>query len=96
MNSSSGLGQGSFYGLVQMALDQEIRALGVDTDAGKIGPVSDAPQPGVEFHQIKIGTEKTGNNDHRGVITAGYAEAVIDRSCVQQENLSRKQRFCPR
>ena len=78
-----------------MALDQQIRALGVDPDAGKIGPVSDALQPAVEFHQIKIGTEKTGNNDHCGAITAGYAETVVDRSCVQEENLSRKQRFCP-
>src|SRR5271157_3493967 len=45
VNFPSGLGPRSLYGLVEMALNQEIRALGVDPDAGKIGPVSDAPQP---------------------------------------------------
>ena len=79
-----------------MALDQKIRALSVDADAGKIRPVADAPQPAVEFHQIKIGAEKTRNDDDRGAITARYAEAVIDGSGVQKENLSRKQRFRPR
>ena len=79
-----------------MALDQQIRALGVDPDPGKIGTVSDALQPAVEFHQIKIGTKKTGNNDDCGAVAARYAKAVVNRSCVQQENLSRKQRFRPR
>src|ERR1019366_7447561 len=50
VTSPLGFGQGSLYGLVQLALDQEIRALGIDTDAGKIRPVSDALQPAVEFH----------------------------------------------
>ena len=50
MNSASGFGQCSFYSRAQMALDQEIGALSVDADPRKIGLVSDAPQPGVEFH----------------------------------------------
>ena len=54
------------------------------------------PSQRVELHQIKIGAQKTGNNDYGGAIPAGYAEAVINRSCVQQENLCRKQRFRPR
>ena len=31
------------YGLVQMTLDQEVRAVGVDPNAGKIWPVTNAP-----------------------------------------------------
>ena len=96
VNFSSCLGPRSFYGLVQMALDQEVRAVGVDPNAGKIRPVTDAPQPTMEFHQIKVGAEKTGNDDDPGVIPMRYAKAVVNRSCVQQENLSREERFCPR
>ena len=43
--------------------------------------------------KIKVGTEKAGNNDDSGTVAAGYAETVIDGSCVQEENLGREQRF---
>ena len=63
VNFSSCLRSGFFYGVVQMTLDEDIRAVGVNADAGKIWPVTDAPQPTMELHQIKVGTEKAGNDD---------------------------------
>src|SRR5208282_1084322 len=95
VNSPSGFGQGSCNRVVQMALDQEIWTLGVDSNPGKIGLISDALQPGVKFHRIKIGAEETRNNHHSRSVAARHAEAIIDGSCVQKENLGRKQRFCP-
>jgi hypothetical protein len=60
VNFAAGLVQRSFYRRAYVALDQEVGAVGVDADAGKIRAVADAFQPAVEFRQIKIGAEKTG------------------------------------
>ncbi len=96
VNFSSRLRPRCFYGLVQMTLDQEVGAVGVDPNAGKIGPVTNAPQPTMEFHQIKVGAEKTWNDDDPRVIPTRHAKAVVNGSCVQQENLGREERFRPR
>ena len=96
VNFSPCLRPGFFYGLIQMALDEDVRAISVDPDARKIWPVSDAPQPTVELHQIKVGAKKTWNDDDPRVIPMRHAKAVVNGSCVQQENLSREERFRPR
>ena len=96
VNFSFGFGQGSFDRLVQMTLDQQVRALGVDPDARKIRPIADAPQPTVELHQIKVCAEKPRNDDDSGSIAMRYPKAVIDRRCVQQENLGAEQRLGPK
>lgn len=53
-----------FDSLVHVPLDKQIRAIGIDADAGKICAVSDAAQPLVEFCEVKIGAEKTGDDDY--------------------------------
>ena len=87
VNLSLSFGQGPFDRRVQMTLDQQVRALGIDRDTGKIGAISDAPQPTVELHQIKVGAEETGNDDDGGSVTVRYAESVINRGGMQQEDL---------
>jgi hypothetical protein len=95
VNLSSGFGSRPLNRLVQMALDQEIWTLGIDADAGKIRPISNALQPGVEFHQIKIGAQKSGDDDDSRAISARYAKTVVDRSGVQKEDLGGKQGLGP-
>src|ERR1022692_1752956 len=96
MYLAAGLGQRPVYRLGHMALNQQVRTVGVDTDPGKIRPVSDAAQPGVQFRQIKIGAEKTGNENDSRVIAAGRTKTVVNRGRVQQENLGSEQRFGPK
>jgi len=50
----------------------------------------------MEFHQIKVGAEKTWNDDDPGVIPMRHAKAVVNGGCVQQENLGGEERFRPR
>src|SRR5690242_7207073 len=95
MNLAPSLIQRSFDSVVHMTLDQQIRAVGVDADAGKIWAVADASQPAVEFGQIKVSAEKAGNDDHAGAIAMRHAKTVIDWHRMQQQNLSPKQRFGP-
>src|SRR5208282_2218044 len=95
MDFAAGLVQRSFYRRAYMALDQEVGAVGVDADAGKIGAVADAFQPAVEFRQIKIGAEKTGDDNDAGVIAMRHTKAVVNRGRVQQENLGSEERFGP-
>src|SRR5450755_803465 len=49
VNFAPRLGYSRFHGFIQTALNQEIRTFGIDADTGKIGPVSNALQPGVDF-----------------------------------------------
>src|ERR1017187_1645902 len=46
---------------IETLLDQDIRALGIDADAGEVRPVSDAPEPGVELRKIRVGPQESGN-----------------------------------
>ncbi|MGB9335273.1 MAG: hypothetical protein WCB14_09725 [Candidatus Acidiferrales bacterium] len=48
MDSPAGFGKRPVDGLIQAALNQEVRTLGVQIDAGKEGPVSDPSQPFME------------------------------------------------
>lgn len=45
MDFAAGFGKRLLNGLIQPALNQQVRTLCVQTDAGKEGPVSDPPQP---------------------------------------------------
>ena len=51
-------------GFIQTALDEQIGAIGVDTDSREVRPITDAGQPAAEFIQIKIGAQKAGNDNH--------------------------------
>jgi hypothetical protein len=78
-----------------MALDQEVRAIGIDSNSGKVWPIADTGQPAVELHQIEVGSQEPGNNDNGGAVSARNTQAVIDRGCVKEENLRSTQRFRP-
>src|SRR5579859_463851 len=95
MDLAAGLRNSFFNRAVQPALDQQVRALRVDPDSGKIRSVSYALEPGVQFGQIKVGTQKPRNNDYTRPVTSGYAQAVINRSRVQQENLGPEKCLAP-
>src|SRR5579862_3374256 len=53
----------------QTPLDEEIRTLGIDPDSGEIRPIADASEPGIEFQQVNISTEKAGNDHYTRVIS---------------------------
>ena len=96
MNLAPGLSQRLLDGFVQMALDQQIWAVGVNPDPGKIRPVPDAPQPAMQFHQVEVGAEKSRNDDYARAISVWDTETVIDGCRVQQKNFCREQGFSPR
>ena len=96
MNLASGLSQCLVDRLVQSALDQQVWTLGVNADAGKIGPVSNAPQPSMKFRKVEICAKKAGNDDDRGAIATRHAQAVVHGCCVQDEYLSPEQGFGPK
>ena len=73
MNLASGLSQCLFDRLIQSALDQQVRTLGINADAGEIGLVSNAPQPSMKFRKVEIGAEKAWNDDDRRTITTRHA-----------------------
>jgi len=60
MDLAPGLSQRFVDGLVQAALDQQVRAFRIDADARKIRPVPNAAEPGVKLHKVEIGAEKPG------------------------------------
>ena len=84
-----------FDRLIETPLDQEIRTFSVDPDAGKIRMVSNAPQPRMQFRQIEIRAKEAGNDDDSRAIPAWHAPSVVDRSGVQQKNLSSEKSLCP-
>lgn len=88
VNSSSGLGSRPRDRFVQVSLDKKIRTIGIDADAREIRLIANPPEPAVEFHQIKVGAEKPGNNNDAGGVTVRYPQSVVDGSGMQQENLS--------
>jgi len=51
---SSRLSQGLLYGVVQVALNEQIGTFRVDADAGKVWPISDARQPAMKLVEIEI------------------------------------------
>ena len=65
--------------LIQAALDQDVRAVCIEADAGKVRAIADALQPGTQLCQISVGAQESGNDDHTGAIAMWYAEAVVDR-----------------
>ena len=95
MNLASGLGQCLINRLVQSALDQQVRTLRINADAGKIRPISNAAQPSMKFRKVEIGAQKAGNDDDRGAIATRHAQAVVHRCCVQDEYLSPEQGLGP-
>ena len=65
MNSATGLSPGLFDGAVETSLDQKIRTLGIDTDTGEVGPISDAVKPSMEFGEIQVRPQKSGDDYNR-------------------------------
>lgn len=83
MNLSPGLGQSTLNSFVQMTLDQEVGAIRIDADSGKVRAIPDAAQPGVEFRQVKISAEKARNNDYARIIAMRHSKAIVDRGRMQ-------------
>ena len=96
MNLAPGLLQCFFDGLVQTALDEQVGTFCVNADAGKIGPVSNAPKPGVKLGEVKVGAEESGNDDDGRTVPARYTQAVVHGGCVQQQNFCSEERFGPK
>src|SRR5208283_1814361 len=69
--------------LVQATLDQDVRAVCIEADAGKVRAIADAFQPGAQLRQIVVSAQEPGNEDHTRAVAVWYAEAVIDRRGVQ-------------
>ena len=90
MDLASGTQPGLFDGQVQPALDEQVRTICVDSDAGKVGTVSDALQPSVKFGEVKIGAEKTGMMMTAEPSPRWNAQAVVHGSRVQQKDLGRE------
>jgi len=96
VNLASSFCQSFVDRLAEAALDQQVRTLRIDTDARKIRAVSDTPQPCVEFRQVEVGAEKTGDYDDRRTVAARDAKPVVDRGRVQKKNFSTEKSFCPK
>ncbi len=95
MNFASGLGQGFFDRLIEAALDQQVRTFRVNANTRKIRMITNTPEPRVKLGQVKIGTEKTGNNHDGRSVPARHAQAVIHGRGMQQENLGSEKSFRP-
>lgn len=50
--------------LVQAPLDQDIGAVSIQPDAGKVRAISNAFQPGAQLRQIVVGPQEARNDDH--------------------------------
>src|SRR6185437_12543423 len=81
--------------LAEPEFDEQVRTFGIEADAGKIRPVADPPEPGVQFHQVDVSSEKAGYDDHPGVIAARDSETVVDRRRMQQQEFNSEKRFRP-
>src|ERR1035437_10722432 len=64
MDPAAGLGQRLLHGFIQAAFNQEVRALCVETDAGKEGFVPYPSQPFMQREQVMIGTQEAGDENH--------------------------------
>src|SRR5271166_1255581 len=64
MDFASGFRQGFVESLVESSLDQEVWTFCINSDSRKVGPVSDTPEPGVQFCKVNIGAKEAGNEDH--------------------------------
>src|SRR5208337_1052656 len=77
----------SFDNLVELALDQDVRTICIESDAGKIGAVPDACEPGTQLRQVSVGTQEPGNEDDRRPVTTRHTQAVVNRRSMQQKKL---------
>lgn len=89
------LGNRFFDRLVQAALDQQVGTLCIDADSRKIRAVPDAFEPCVQLCQVKIGTEKPGDNNYSRAVPARDTQAVVNGSRVKQQDFSPEQCLCP-
>src|ERR1700690_2357663 len=64
------------YAFVESPLDQQIRALGIQTDAGKVGTVTNPFQPVTQLCQIGIGAQEAGNKNNPGTIAVRNTKAI--------------------
>ena len=73
----------SFKDLVELALDQDIRTVCIESDAGKIGAVPDACEPGTQLGQVSVCTEEPGEEDDCRPVATRYTQAVVNRRGMQ-------------
>src|SRR5579862_1044042 len=95
MNFSSGLLQCRLDGFAEVPLNQQIRTLRINADSRKIRTIPDARQPTVQFCQIKIGAQKSWNDNHRRTVATRHAEAVVNRGGMEKEDFGPEQRLRP-
>jgi hypothetical protein len=86
---------GTVESVIQRALDQEIRAVVIDSDSREVWPVIHPVEPCIQFDEEGIGTEKAGYEDHSRFVSVGRSQAVIDRRYVKQRGFERRKAFPP-
>ena len=96
VNLSPGLGQRRFDCVTQVTLYEQIWAFSIDANAGEVGLIANPPQPAVQFCQINIRAQETRNDDDGRAIPAWDTKAIIDRSCVQQQNFGAEKGLGPK
>src|SRR3954466_2538856 len=96
MHLATGFAARLVDGLIETTLNQEVGALGIQSYAGKIGTVADAAKPGMELRQIKIGSQKAWNNDNRRTVAVWDSQAVIDGSCVEDQDFGSDESLSPK
>ena len=76
-------------------MDQQVGTIGIDTDAGKVRAIADAPQPGIQVRDIDIGAEKTRNDHHGGTFAVRHSQSVVNRGGVQEKEFGAEKRLVP-
>src|SRR5581483_6851470 len=95
MNLVSALASRLIDSFVEPLPDNEIRALGIQANAGVVGAITNPLQPVRHHHQVRVPVEKAWDEDDRGSVTMGDANAVVHRRSDKQQKLNAKERFVP-
>ena len=85
-----GVEESLFDVVVESLLDEEVGAFCVEADTGKIRAITNSAQPGMQLCQISVCTQEAGNQHDGRAVAARYAESVVNRRGMQQEDVSGK------
>jgi hypothetical protein len=78
------------HGLVKMPPYEQIGTLGIQSDAGEVRLVADAAQPGIQLHQIHVGSQEAGDDYNSRRIAVWHAKSVVGWRSVKQKYLNAK------
>jgi hypothetical protein len=63
VNLALGFKQSFLNNVVEPLLDEYVGTFGVESDAGEVSAIANAPQPGMKLLEISVGTQETRDND---------------------------------